>query len=555
MVKPGTALNNCKTIWLASSILLAGLSPAPVSGGSLGEPVLSRGGVGALPTITSLLLPSRGATNVTVQWSGVGGPFQVETKPTLPGSGWEPIGAPTFSFSSTFGVRDGNSFFRVSTPPPRFAGADTCKKCHPDSHAEWSTTAHAGALGTLKSIGMDTNASCLPCHTVGFGVPTGFLDEVKTPHLAGVQCENCHGAGGDHASDPFGVVPPVLRPQAEMCGGCHSEVHHPTYEEWRTSKHAVVTPDVAANLRDPVSGLARMKSCGVCHSGAVRSAVVENVVEGTPLVFPDGETAATLPITCVTCHNPHAKTANNAQLWYPTASHEPYSYSTSATNTFAAQFNPAINVCGQCHNMRGAAWSDTSRSPHHSPQYNILIGNGGVESAAIAAVPPQSPHRNIEKQCAGCHTHPHPAASPSEATPNYMGHDFVARPTSCLPCHDSELAALLIESTQSDFTDRIAAIKGSLDQWGSTKAPDALRAKYGSLAWEYTNIGDLSTPTATVKTGPTAAEQNAVPDEIKQARFNLYLVAHDRSLGVHNGRYTRYLLKVAQAKVTAELAK
>jgi len=548
-------LNNSKTIWLASSVLLVGLGSASLWGGGLGEPVLSRGGVGALPTITSLRLPVGGATNVSVEWSGIGGPFQVESKQSFPGATWQPVGAPTFSFSSTFGVHEGTAFFRVSTPPPRFAGADTCKKCHAGSHEEWATTAHAGALGTLKAVGMDKNASCLPCHTVGFGVSTGFIDEAKTPQLAGVQCENCHGAGADHASDPFGVVPPVLRPQAEMCGGCHSEVHHPTYEEWKTSKHSVVTPDVAANLRDPVNGVARMKACGVCHSGAVRSAVVENVVEGVPLVFPDGETAATSPIACVTCHDPHSKTANNAQLWYPTVSHEPYSYSTSATNTFAAQFNPAINVCGQCHNMRGAAWSDTSRSPHHSPQYNILIGVGGVESTGVAAAPPQASHRNNEKQCAGCHTHPHPAASPSEATPNYMGHDFVAHTTSCVPCHDSELAALLIESTQSDLTDRINLVKGMLDKWASTKAPDALRAKYSSLAWEYTTIGDLSTPTATVKTGPTASEQNAVPDGIKQARYNLYLVAHDGSLGVHNGKYTRYLLEVAETKVTAELAK
>ena len=36
--------------------------------------------------------------------------------------------------------------------------------------------------------------------------------------------------------------------------------------------------------------------------------------------------------------------------------------------------------------------------------------------------------------------------------------------------------------------------------------------------------------------GPTSAEQAAVPDAIKQARFNLYLVQHDASFGVHRRR-------------------
>jgi hypothetical protein len=45
-----------------------------------------------------------------------------------------------------------------------------------------------------------------------------------------------------------------------------------------------------------------------------------------------------------------------------------------------------------------------------------------------------------------------------------------------------------------------------------------------------------------------------VPDGIKKARFNLYLVFHDQSKGIHNPAYARYLLKVADDLVTAALA-
>ncbi len=44
---------------------------------------------------------------------------------------------------------------------------------------------------------------------------------------------------------------------------------------------------------------------------------------------------------------------------------------------FTNVYNPNVNVCGQCHNDRGAAWTDTSRAPHHSPQYNMLLGTVG----------------------------------------------------------------------------------------------------------------------------------------------------------------------------------
>jgi hypothetical protein len=45
-----------------------------------------------------------------------------------------------------------------------------------------------------------------------------------------------------------------------------------------------------------------------------------------------------------------------------------------------------------------------------------------------------------------------------------------------------------------------------------------------------------------------------VPDAIKQARVNLYLVENDGSFGVHNGAYSRYLLRVATTNVNLQLS-
>jgi hypothetical protein len=333
---------------------------------------------------------------------------------------------------------------------------------------------------------------------------------------------------------------PVLSLRAEVCGGCHQDFHHPFYEEWSESGHSFVTEDVAESMI--TGGEARMNSCGPCHSGAVRMALLK----GAPL--PSGEEAASTPITCSICHDPHVKTPNGAQLRNPIGSTQFYSYSTS-TN-FASQYDPSVSICGQCHNARGAKWSDTSRYPHYSPQYNMLLGNIGV----VEGTPINSTHQEISKQCTQCHTHTHYVPDPSVDNPVVTGHRFEARMNNCEPCHSEESATARTEITQSEIKQLLGITKTQLDLWAQTKAPEALRVKYGNLAWEYNTPGDLSNPThdPTVR-GPTNAEQADVPREVKEARFNLYLVQQDGSFGVHNGKYARFLLQVALDKVNALL--
>jgi hypothetical protein len=95
-----------------------------------------------------------------------------------------------------------------------------------------------------------------------------------------------------------------------------------------------------------------------------------------------------------------------------------------------------------------------------------------------------------------------------------------------------------------------------LDQWATTKNTNSWASKYGALGWEYTTPGDLSNPTgSTTIVGPSSAEQGQIPQAIKDARFNLYLVSRDRSYGIHNAPYIRNLLETAKVKVAAELAK
>jgi len=536
-------------------MVVAAAFAATAQAGPPGYKVLRHeaGGVLPHPTITSI---TKG-DNVTINWIGIGGPFQVEQATSLPGE-WQPLGDPVTGNSLTVPGAGATGFLRVKAPTPLYAGAvrtetlqTRCDLCHDDVAHTWLETAHARALETLKRINQHNNARCLQCHTVGSMVETGFKSEAATPHLAGVQCENCHGPGGPHVARVTRVAnQPIVSLSANVCGGCHTDAHHPTFDEWESSLHAHVTESVASGLlsSNPATSLGRMNSCGACHSGAVRNAFLQAVEYNEEVKYPTGEEAAETGITCAVCHDPHKVTGHPAQLRFPAASTEDYSYSTSTA--FAQQYKPNVSICGQCHNARGAVWTQTSRYPHYSPQYNMLNGIIGV--TGDVAKPPQSFHMDLEKQCAQCHTHGHEAENLSEATPNYTGHEFKARMDSCMPCHDDVGAFVITEAVQENTKKQIKEVKALLDQWALTKSHETLR-RYGVLAWEYTTRGHVSDGAPEGLTPPTTAHQALIPDEIKQARFNVYMVYQDGSYGVHNGNYSRFLLKVARDKVNALL--
>ena len=140
------------------------------------------------------------------------------------------------------------------------------------------------SLRELQRIHQDTNSSCLPCHTVGYGLPTGFTNAMNTPQLEGVQCENCHGPAANHAANPGDpTVVPRVELAAQVCGGCHSArltpaavvARHPLgfgFEDWNTSPHGAVVPDVLQSMAASASSIS---SCGRCHSGSAREALLE----------------------------------------------------------------------------------------------------------------------------------------------------------------------------------------------------------------------------------------------------------------------------------------
>jgi len=601
---------------LVGSVWFAGLAESGPT--LLQPPVPIPGGISLQPVITSI---AKQGDLTTVGWFGIRGPYQLQRADAL-GSGWQSLAAPTLGLTQSLSLTGKLGFLRVTSaatqtaasnhwmylgrdaclechpsirhpwypttdPPPLncefchgpgfyhaampqdysmrpmndpslYLTADTCALCHKDTAAEWRGTLHSTALQTLIATNEQHNPTCLPCHTTGYGTPSGFQTAETTPHLGGVQCENCHGPAGAHVGNTSDVsARPYVTPAAEVCGGCHNAFHHSTYDEWKSSPHATVTPDVASAIL--AGGEPRMKACGPCHSGAVRLALLDQLENpATPL--PGGADTVKFAVTCAVCHDPHQAGANPKQLRNPLYSTNFFSYSTATNTSFAAQYDPSVQACGQCHNMRGAQWDDTSRPPHHSPQYNLLIGQGGYDlgNSSIA-----THGLKIQQQCVQCHTHTHEADPVSSTNPAYVGHTFEIRFEGCaatnlaVACHAAPTdAAAQLGYTRAGIARLEGEVKSLLDQWATNQAPAVLRAKYGTLAWEYNDPGQLSNPAGDPAfKGPTTAEQASVPEGIKQARFNLYLVEHDASGGAHNARYARRLLTIARDTAKAELSK
>jgi hypothetical protein len=534
------------------------------------------GGLPGLPVMQGISPVTNG---LEVTWYGPSGYYQLYQTTGLKTPAWQAIGGLDYTNTAIVTPASGNDFFRVLGPSPHYAGWQNCLECHATIYDPVILTPHASAFtnALFVAAGGQTNASCLPCHTVGAGLPTGFTSLAQTPKLAAAQCENCHGPAAVHASNPGN---PTTVPRVELaatdCGGCHNTqfvpasaaaYHSPYFEEWNSSPHQSVLPELQADFNGSLGASTFIPECGRCHSGTVRDAFLEN----NPL--PDGHEASAVGITCATCHDPHELVVHTNVLngvftndldgavvtntllgsVYTNQLRNPYSstndFYLATTDVFTNKYNANVNVCAQCHNHRGAAWTDTSFPPHHSPQYNMLLGTVGVLESNLTPNQPGT-HAFIEQQCVACHMQT--SNYVSAAQPAVAGHQFtVGSYQVCATCHGSAANAQALASLASNVVSmEIQVVTASLEQWSLTKAPALLgTTNYGTGAWEYTNPGDLSTLAA----GPTTAQQALIPNNIKMARFNLYLVQNDGSSGIHNPQYSLDLLLYADNLVQQAL--
>jgi len=529
------------------------------------------GGFPGLPVMNGI---QRKASGVQINWDGPSGYYQVWQKIHLTDPTWLAVGKATnLSRTATITTLYSNDFFRVSGPSPHYAGSQVCAGCHAGVHTTVMNTEHAGAFTSALFVaqGGQANASCLACHTVGYGLPTGFVGASQTPLLEGVQCESCHGPAANHAANPDDpTVIPQVELAAQVCGGCHSArfapaqvafEHPPFFEDWSASPHGAVVPDVLTSMS---SSPANINNCGICHSGSARLALINGANPAVTLT-----NDFNVAITCAVCHDPHATNSNPVQLRNPMASTNYFALTSADVATVAAfttkyNANTNINLCAQCHNDRGAAWTDTARAPHLSVQYNFLLGSVGellngsstFNPGTHAGLPSSADYSisgtfYLTNQCADCHMQ-----SDDHGAPNHSA--MVTSDAVCLNCHLTPPVVLEEYYLTPVLSNSVTTLITALNQWAALQTNSLLTAS-NMVAWEYTIPGGLMWQTNSVGnvmgwtlnnpvtfTGPGPAGQSLIPDQVKRTRFNLYLVLNDGSFGVHNPTLAINLLNAAQ---------
>jgi len=525
------------------------------------------GGFPGLPVMTGI---SQVTNGMQLTWDGPSGYYQVFQKSNSLLAAWAALGKATnLTRTITITKLYSNAFFRVSGPAPKYAGSKICITCHLNICSFETNTPHASAFSnpSFQAAGGQNNANCLSCHTVGYGLPTGFVSATATPQLENVQCENCHGPAANHAASPDDPsVVPRVEIAATVCGGCHSASHStytnpPTFEEWSASGHSAVVPDVLQTMSASTNNI---ETCGVCHSGSARLAMLNGINPAVTLV-----NDYNVPQTCVVCHDPHQTNSFPVQLRNPVSSTNDFELTSTDTATVTAftnkyNANIKINLCAQCHNDRGAAWTDTSRAPHHSVQYNFLLGSVGELLGGSATFNPGT-HAGLPSsagysisgtfyltnQCAACHMQ-----TDGNGAPNHSM--MITSDTVCLNCHVTSPKILEDYYLTPAISNNVVSLLTALNRWAARQT-NSLLAASNMVAWEYTTPGGLSWRTNSsgyvtdwslenpvTFTGPKTAGQALIPDQVKRARFNMYLVLSDGSFGVHNPTLALNLLNAAQ---------
>ena len=573
------------------------------------------GGVPAQSTITSITVTP---TNATLCWYGMRGWYTVEMSTNLPtytpvGSGFA---ASEYAWCATVTNNTGSTngvFFRLNQNNG-YVGQGACAGCHGDKFEKYQGTEHYTAYNLITNLTGAAYTNELPYHTVGYGQPSGFTTASATPQLKNVGCENCHGPAGWHKYSEHTLLKPAVTYYSEVCAGCHSSPGRDQYNEWLTMPHSRVTPAEVTSMgsQNILSGSSEVGSsgrstqlgCGKCHSGAIRLTLLDdwkarqgitNIVGGVtnitaavnqPLVLPSTHDATNCSQTCVTCHDPHDAT-RPFQLRWPLASTNFMDLTSGSTisniistnvvqywsnlvlitvtnkatntyywgTTFATNYNPNVQVCGQCHHARGANWTSSSRPPHAASQYNMFIG--ALQPGYLNGTNAQPGLFGLGTNgCTQCHM-------------VNADHTFEFNPQGMVNAGwyaDTNAAEAAVDSMQETTTNLMNEVITLLNTWSATKAP-LITNKFTNYynAWEYSSEYPISNPTGTNRWstpwwgtnsliyGPSSTYQALIPVAIQKARFNLYYVRNDASKGVHNIDYVTFLLNDAKTNINSLL--
>jgi len=471
-----------------------------------------------------------------------------------------------------------------------YMGANTCALCHsggllaPDKFQSWSQTPHATfftrAIDGLESDHYSKN--CISCHTVGYDANTnavngGFDDVAKSlnwtfptvltngnwtalpaqlKNLSNIQCENCHGAGSEHALGEL-LAPQSASAKAAIavtfdagnCAQCHdSKPTHIRSAEWNNSLHARVT-------RSP-SGAGRA-ACARCHTATGFADYADTL--GTTNIWTGTNNANTVygAISCATCHDPH-DASNPHQL----RAGESITLGDGSLITNAG----AGSLCMNCHQSRTGsltnslvkyplgqvtyAGGSSSFGPHDNPAADMLEGVNGYTYGKF--IPSAAHALAVSNTCVGCHMQTVAATDPAFLQAG--GHTFsmtyqvvtggvtntVDKVNVCVQCHGPITS---FDMVRQDY-DGDGVIQGVQTEVQNLLNQLARLFPNSTYRADGNYVGDGLIKSPSVKTNWQA--------KFLQAAWNFQLVNNDLSKGVHNAPYAVGLLKASIADLTGD---
>ena len=434
-----------------------------------------------------------------------------------------------------------------------------CMTCHGSTpkfteiYDRWKVSGHANIFNIEITTGAAYySTSCMKCHTTGYdhnlaaanggfddvaaslgwvwqGPPnTGKWDTLKTQfpnlvNLATIGCENCHGAGGEHATggDKKKIE---ISLDAGNCAQCHDEPwRHNKYAQFENSMHSEAIWESAFATRNMTVPTTLGSTCMRCHSGKGFVAFTKNESITTP-VSPTWAEHTT--ITCATCHDPHGN-SNFASLRSTPAGSDTLGNGFSYTSVGSKG-----QICMNCHKARrdGETYVLTTNvssyfGPHHSGQSDVLLGKNAIEFGSAYASGTHS--LAITNACVDCHM----VATTDTGTVNRdkvgghswnlnnpeTGYDHTA---ACTSCH----------GPKSSFEDFVAFMDYDGD--------GIIEPVSGEINGLLTLVAKRIPPYDVDSISYTLIKASSDSVTLKKAWWNYQLIAYGGADGMHNAKFS-----------------
>jgi predicted CXXCH cytochrome family protein len=263
-------------------------------------------------------------------------------------------------------------------------------KYHVPDAGDWWAVKYPDPAGDNSN--RPTGPLCDGCHSVNYNIQTKQVSEWN------VGCEQCHGAGSDHAANPklFNILNPSRQNYVQAndtCIQCHSQgqpLSNPIqgkYYDWPVGYHAGLKLADFWKLEEHKLGETTFThfADGTAHKNRMQG---NDFVQS--LMYARG-------VTCFSCHDPHGS-KNEAMLR-----------------------KPASQVCGTCHSLNGQngphAASLEEHTHHkagspgsecvacHMPKIQPELPGGPFISSHTFhfVTPSQTTALNVPNACNACH--------------------------------------------------------------------------------------------------------------------------------------------------------